>query len=131
MKKRITALLLAICLIISAAPVYAGAATGQVVSANAVTVTAGYTASVTLKAENFENIAALDVYVYYDASAFTVSGTTNGNMLSSAQASINTTQAGEIKLSALALARISSWTVAKRLSADGRIPRFWLIPWRL
>ena len=103
MKKRITALLLALCLILSAAPVYAGAATGQQVSANAVTVTAGNTAYVTLEAKDFENIAALDVYVYYDASVFTVSGTTNGNMLSGAQASINTAVAGEIKLSALAL----------------------------
>ena len=38
MIKRGIALLLALCLIYSAAPVYAGAASGQKVSANAVTV---------------------------------------------------------------------------------------------
>ena len=103
MIKRGIALLLALCLIYSAAPVYAGAASGQKVSANAVTVMAGHTAYVTLKAENFQNIAALDVYVYYDAGVFTVSGTSNGSMLSGAQASVNTAEAGTIKLSAMAL----------------------------
>ena len=103
MNRRILALVLALCMMISAAPVCAGAADGQQVTANAVTVTAGNTATVTLKAENFSNIAALDIYVYYDAQAFTVSGTSNGNMLSGAQASVNTATAGEIKISAMAL----------------------------
>ena len=107
MIKRITALLLSICLLLSAAPVYAGAAAGQRVSANAVTVTAGNTAYVTLTAENFENIAALDVYVYYDPAIFTVGGTYTGWMLSGAQASINSSEAGTIKLSAMALDGIS------------------------
>ena len=53
MKNRILALLLTLCMLLSAVPVYAGAATGQLVSANGVTVTAGNTVTVTLKAENF------------------------------------------------------------------------------
>lgn len=103
MKNRILALLLVLCLVFSAVPVYAGAATGQQVTANAVTVTAGNTATVTLKAENFTNIAALDVYVYYDASVFTVSSTSNGDLLSGAQSSVNTAEAGKITLSLMSL----------------------------
>ncbi len=107
MKKRMLALLLTFCLIFAAAPVYAGAATGQQVCANAVTVTAGNTACVTLKAENFNNIAALDVYVYYDPAALSVSSTYNGNLLSGAQTSVNTAEAGKITLSLMALNGIS------------------------
>lgn len=107
MHKRIFALLLSLCLLLSAVPVYAGAATGQLVSANAVTVTAGNTATVTLKAENFAAIAALDVYVFYDASALSVSSTTNGTLLSSAQSSVNTAEAGKITLSLMSLTGIS------------------------
>ena len=107
MIKRITALLLSICLLFAAAPVYAGAVTGQRVYANAVTVTAGNSACVTLTAENFENIAALDVYVYYDPVVFTISGTYTGRMLSGAQASVNSSEAGTVKLSAMALDGIS------------------------
>ena len=103
MKKRILCLLLAISMILSAVPVTAGAAADQKVTANAVSVTAGNLVSVTLKAENFQNIAALDVDVFYDASVLTVSSTSNGSVLSGAQASVNTAEAGVIKLSAMAL----------------------------
>ena len=79
--KRIFALLLSLCLIFSAVPVYAGAAAGQTVSASQSSVTAGHTTSVTLRAENFENIATLDVYLYYDAEVFTVGSTYAGSIL--------------------------------------------------
>ncbi len=107
MIKRTTALLLALFLILGAAPVYAGAADGQRVYANAVTVTAGYTASVTIRAENFSNVAALDVYIYYDAEVLGVNRTNNGSMLSGAQVSVNTAEPGTIKLSAMSLNGIS------------------------
>ncbi len=107
MHKRITALLLAICLVLTAAPVYAGAATGQQVTANAVTVTAGNTATVTLKAENFDAVATVEVYVYYDPAVLTLSSTANGSLLSGAQASVNTAEAGTVKLVAMALDGIS------------------------
>ena len=107
MIKRITALLLTICLILSAVSVKADAADGQRVTANAVTVAAGHTTAVTLEAENFQNIAALDVYVYYDASVFTVSDTSDGWLLSGAQSSVNTTEGGVIKLSVMSLEGLS------------------------
>jgi len=103
MSKRFFALFLSLCLILSAAPITVGAATGQQVTADAVTVTAGNSASVTLRAENFENIAALDVYIYYDPAVLSVSSTYNGSMFSGAQASVNTAVSGEIKLSLMAL----------------------------
>ena len=107
MSRRIFALFLALCLILTAAPISVGAATGQQVTAGAVTVTAGNTASVTLRAENFVNLAALDVYIYYDPAIFTVSSTGNGSMLSGAQTSVNTAEAGKITLSMMSLNGIS------------------------
>ena len=107
MRKRLTALLLALCLILSAAPVNAGAAYGQYVSASTVVVTAGNTAYVTLWAGNFENIAALDVEIYYDPAALTVADFYNGSMLSGAQVSVNTAQAGRITLSLMSLDGLS------------------------
>ncbi len=107
MYKRITALLLAICLVLMAAPVHAGAATGQQVSASAVTVTAGNTATVTLKAENFNAVATVEIYIYYDSAVLTLSSTANGSLLSGAQTSVNTAEAGTVKLVAMALSGIS------------------------
>ena len=103
MRKRIIAWILACCFVFAAVPVYAGAATGQQVTANAVNVTAGNTATVTLKAENFENIAALNVFIYYDAAALAVSSTQNGTLLSNSQASVNTAEVGKITLSLMSL----------------------------
>ena len=107
MKKRLTALLLALCLALTAVPVSAGAAAGQQVSAGSATAMAGSSTSITLKAENFSNIAALDVYVYYDAEVFTVSSTARGYKLSGAQYSANIAEAGAVKLSAMSLNGIS------------------------
>ena len=81
---RISALFLALCISLSAAVVIVAADTVQLVSASEVTVTAGNTAYVTLRGENFKNIAALDVYVYYDPSVMTLSSTSNGSLLSGA-----------------------------------------------
>jgi hypothetical protein len=82
MHKRIIALWLCLCLVFLAVPVLAGAATAQQVVANAATVTAGNSVTVTLRAENFTDIATLEVYVYYDSSALTLSSTGNGSLLS-------------------------------------------------
>ena len=87
--------------------VFAGAATGQQVTASAATVTAGNTATVTVKAENFTDVATLEVYIYYDPTVLTLSSTSNGSLLSDAQASVNTAEAGTVKLVAMALNGIS------------------------
>ena len=105
--KRFIALFLALCLALSVAAVIVAADTVQRVSANSVTVTAGNTAYVTLSAENFQNIAALDVYVYYDPTVMTVSSTSNGSLISGAQTSVNTAESGKITLSLMSLNGIS------------------------
>ena len=107
MKKRSLALLLSLCLLLSAAPVYAGAATGQQISANAVTVTAGNTATVTVKAENFSAIAVFGLEIYYDASVLTLSSASAGSFLSGTQNSVNTAEAGVITMNAMSLEGVS------------------------
>ena len=90
MHKRIIALWLCLCLVFLAVPVLAGAATAQQVVANAATVTAGNSVTVTLRAENFTDIATLEVYVYYDSSALTLSSTGNGSLLSPLRSQFST-----------------------------------------
>lgn len=107
MAKRITALLLSLCMLLLAVPISVGAATEQAVSLTSSTVYQGNTASVTLKAENFSGVASFEVYVYYDPAVMTLSGTTNGSMLSSAQSSVNSAQSGTVKLVAMSLNGIS------------------------
>ena len=106
MYKKIIALGLVLCLLLSAAPVTTGAATATV-TAQAVTVNAGSSVSVNIEAENFANLAGLELYIYYDAAALTVSSTTNGSLLSGAQTVVNTATAGQIKLSTMSLDGIS------------------------
>ena len=101
--KQFIALFLALCISLSAAVVIVAADTVQLVSASEVTVTAGNTAYVTLRGENFKNIAALDVYVYYDPSVMTLSSTSNGSLLSGAQSSVNTSESGKLTLSLMSL----------------------------
>jgi len=103
MYKRVTALLLAICLILTAAPTWVGAADTQAVSVGTASVYPGNSTYVTLRAENFQNIASLEVYLYYDPSVLTVSSTSNGSLLSGSQTSVNTAEAGKIKLVTMAL----------------------------
>lgn len=103
MHKRIIALCLALCLIFAAVPAHAGAATTQTVSANQVSVNAGNSVTLTVTAENFVDVASLDLFIYYDAAALTVTGTYNGYMLSGTQADVNTATPGEVKLSAISL----------------------------
>ena len=107
MKRRILALLLAICLILQTIPAFADATEEQKVTAGTTSVTAGDTAYLSLRAENFVNIATLEVYVYYDPSVFSVNSTYNGYMLNESQASVNTAEAGTVKLVAMSLDGIS------------------------
>ncbi len=105
MYKKITALCLVLCLLLSLVPASAGADTATV-TADAVTVTAGSAVTLSIKAANFADLAGLELYIYYDE-ALSVSSTTVGSLLSGAQASVNTATAGQIKLSAMSLDGIS------------------------
>jgi len=103
MNKKVIAILLTLCMLLTAAPIYIGAAEGATVTASKVSVTQGSSVSVTVRAENFQSIASLDVFIYYDGDALSVTGTSNGGMLSGTQASVNKSKAGEVKLSAISL----------------------------
>ncbi len=122
MRKRILAWLLTLCLLLAAVPTSAGAAAGQVVTADSVTVTAGSTATVTINAANFKNIATLELFIYYDASVLTLNSATNGALLAQAQTSVNTSEVGTIRVEAMSLNGISGsgalLTLSFRTSAD-------------
>ena len=107
MMKKILALLLSLSLVLSAAPVFAGAAQGQRVVAGTSSANAGGSGSLTLKAENVTNIASMEVYLYYDPTVLTVTGTSNGSLLSGAQVSVNTGEAGTVKLVMMSLNGVS------------------------
>lgn len=109
MRKRILAWLLTLCLLLAAVPTSAGAAAGQVVTADSVTVTAGSTATVTIKAANFKNIATLELFVYYDASVLTLNSATNVGLLAQPQTQtvVNTSEVGTIRVEAMSLNGIS------------------------
>ena len=107
MKKRIAALLLAICLVLSAAPVTAGAADGQRIAASRVTVTAGVNATVTVTAAGLRDIATFELSLYYDPAVLTLVGSACGSLISGQQVSLNTAVPGEVKLSVLSLDGIS------------------------
>ena len=95
-----------LCLLLSAAPVTTGAATATV-TAQAVTVDAGGSVYVNIDAVDFADLAGLELYIYYDAAALSVSSTSNGSLLSGAQTVVNTATAGQIKLSTMSLDGIS------------------------
>lgn len=107
MRKRILAWLLTLCLLLAAVPTSAGAAAGQEVTADSVTVTAGSTATVTINAANFKNIATLELFIYYDASVLTLNSATNGALLAQAQTSVNISEVGTIRVEAMSLNGIS------------------------
>lgn len=122
MRKRILAWLLTLCLLLAAVPTSAGAAAGQEVTADSVTVTAGSTATVTINAANFKNIATLELFIYYDASVLTLNSATNGALLAQAQTSVNISEVGTIRVEAMSLNGISGsgalLTLSFRTSAD-------------
>lgn len=102
MYKKIIALCMVLCLLLSAAPVTTGAATATI-TAETVTVDAGGSVYVNIDAADFANLAGLELYIYYDAAALTVSSTSNGSLLSGAQTVVNTATVGQIRLSTMSL----------------------------
>lgn len=107
MKKRILSILLTMCLLLGAVPVSADAASGPRIYVSDVTVTAGNYVTVYLRADNLVNVAAAEVDVYYDATALTLSSTSNGSLLSGAMSSLNKDEPGHIKLTAMTMTGIS------------------------
>ena len=110
MKKKIIALILTIGLLLSYLPITTIAADAAVVVAENDTTTQGSYAYVYLRADNFVNVGALDIEIYYDNSAMSVHYTSNESFFNSASVSTNTNTSGLIKISAMAVNGLTSGT---------------------
>ena len=110
MKKKIIALILSIGLSLSCLPITTIAADAAVVVAENDTTTQGSYAYVYLRADNFVNVGALDIEIYYDSSAMSIYYTSNGTLFNSASVSTNTNTSGLIKISAMAVNGLTSGT---------------------
>ena len=69
------------------------------VYANDTSVTQGGGTYIYIYAKDFVNISSLDLFVYYDSSAFNLGSVSKGEFISSALGDVNAETAGEIKLS--------------------------------
>ena len=108
--KKIIALILTIGLLLSCLPFTTIAANAAVVVAENDTTTQGSYAYVYLRADNFVNVGALDIEIYYDSSAMSIHYTSNGTLFNSASVSTNTNTSGLIKISAMAVNGLTSGT---------------------
>ncbi len=103
MKKRIIALAVSVLMLFSVMPTgILAEGTAQVAAENYTTSQGGY-AYVYLRANNFVDVAVLDIEVFYDSSVMSVNYTSNGSMFSGASVSTNTSEAGVIKISAMSV----------------------------
>lgn len=110
MKRKLIALLLVLTLTLSMLPLQIFAAEGGAatcVTINDYEVYPGWGFSITIRAQNFVNVASLDLELYYDSSAFRVTGSGNGYLLEGSLVSVYTEQPGKVKLSATSLDGIS------------------------
>ena len=71
-------------------------------SANDIEVTAGNNVTVYIRAENFVNVGAVDIFAFYDSAVFSVSSSSKQGIANSAQTAITTDVAGEACFSAVA-----------------------------
>ena len=98
-RNRTIALVLSLCLLISAVPVSAGAAEDPVIRIDDMQTYPGNYVYVNVQAEMLENLASLDLEIYYDSSAMIIRETWDGELLSGCVTSVNRTTEGVIKLS--------------------------------
>lgn len=104
MTKRLLSLFTALTLLLSmAVPAYA--VDGPCITAQTVTAPQGSTACVEITVQQFSAVGSVDLTVYYDADALTVTDTNNGWMIdgNSSFLSVNTDIAGQINVSAVTM----------------------------
>ena len=107
MSKRLLALLLACAVLTAAVPVTAGAAEGASVYGSYTTARQGDWVWLYIYASEFENIAALDLQIYYDSGIFTPQDYQTWGLMDGGHVAVNTSQAGVITVSAAFLDGIS------------------------
>ena len=111
MKKKIIALILSVLLLFCSFPIttVAAANVATVVAEN-YTVTQGGYATVYLRADNFVNVAVLDIELYYNSDVMSVNSTSKGTMFNGASVSTNTSTPGVVKISAMSATGFNSTT---------------------
>ena len=107
MAKRILALLLAITILLSSAPISVGAEGAASVSIGSGSVYPGNSVTVYVTGANLSALAALDLEIHYDPAVLTLSSASVTGLLSGSLSSVNTATAGLIKLSIASLEGIS------------------------
>ncbi|MBQ9769002.1 MAG: hypothetical protein IJW27_02250, partial [Clostridia bacterium] len=112
MKKKIISLLLSVLIIFCSLPITASAAGTATVVVESVTVSQGGSVALWLRADNFVNVAVLDIELFYDSDLMSVSSVTNGNFFSGASVSTNKDTPGVIKISAMSVSGLTSTTSA-------------------
>lgn len=110
MKKRITAFVLAVLLLFLTFPITSLAANSAQVVAENYTASQGGYAYVYLRADNFVDVAVVDIELYYDSSVMSVHYVSNGTLFNGASVSTNTSTSGMVKISAMSVKGFNSTT---------------------
>ena len=104
--KKFLSLLLCAALVLTLAPAAAAEGTARVVCGDAQTAPGGWF-TLTLTAEGFEELASLELEIYYDTAALSLQGHTAGGLLDGCITSVNTDDPGCIRLNAAAAEGVS------------------------
>ena len=110
MKKRITALVLVVLLLFLTFPITSFAANSAQVVAENYTASQGGYAYIYLRANDFVDVAVIDIELYYDSSVMSVHYVSNGTLFNGASVSTNTSVDGTVKISAMSVKGFNSTT---------------------
>lgn len=110
MKKRIIPILLSVLIVFCSLPFTAFADATPTVVVENYTVAQGGLAYIYLRADNFVNVAVLDIEVFYDSDAMSIYYVSNNTFFNSASVSTNSSTPGRIKISAMSATGLNSGT---------------------
>lgn len=105
MTKRLFAIVLMAALLLTATPV--SAATTPTVTAGSATVTQGSSVSLSVTAANLASLGSMELILYYDSTALSVSSVTAGGLFSTEVFDYNADEAGIIRVNAVSFAGVS------------------------
>ena len=97
LRKTISLLCVLLIMLSATAAIPAAAADMATIYANDVAAYKGNTVSVSINAENLNNVGSLDIEVYYDSSAVTLKEIKNGSLVSGCLVSTNKDVVGDIE----------------------------------
>lgn len=105
--KRAFALLLCLCITLSMVPAPAGATEGPSITANDTEVYQGNYAYVYIYANNLNDLASIDLEIFYDSEAMQLNNQWTGGLFENSVVSVNTATPGVVRLSAASFSGIS------------------------